>query len=136
MAAVFPGLNFFSLIPQLRLLDGFIYLPSRNGVCFLSTDTKTALADLLGINHFGFDDSATSESANETRTSAHHRWFAALGLDAYASPVEVKKMYRVLARKYHPDRHRNENVAAQVAAEERMKEINEAYREICRSFAA
>lgn len=136
MAAAFAGLNLFRLIPQLRLLDGFIYLPSTNGVCLLSTEMKAALIDLLNIDQFAFDDSATSERPEKPYASEEERWYSVLGLDVYASIVEVKKMYRILARKYHPDRHRNEDVATQIAAEERMKEINEAYRNICRSFAA
>ena len=45
-----------------------------------------------------------------------------LGVSPQASDDEVKKAYRALAKKYHPDVN---NSSAQ--AEERMKEINEAY---------
>jgi len=42
-----------------------------------------------------------------------------------ASDDEVKKAYRELARKYHPDNYQNNPLAD--LAEEKMKEINEAY---------
>lgn len=45
-----------------------------------------------------------------------------------ASDEEVKKAYRNLARKYHPDNYHDNPLAD--LAQERMKEINEAYEEI------
>ncbi len=52
-----------------------------------------------------------------------------LGIPRTASDDEIKKAYRTLARKYHPDNFAGS--AAQAAgAEEKMKEINAAYEEI------
>lgn len=51
-----------------------------------------------------------------------------LGIDQNASDEEVKKAYRDLARKYHPDNYQNNPLAD--LAEEKMKEVNEAYDEI------
>ncbi len=48
-------------------------------------------------------------------------YYKILGVDKTASVDEVKKAYRKLARKYHPDVNPNDKVA-----EERFKEINEA----------
>ncbi len=48
-----------------------------------------------------------------------------LGIDRTATDEEVKKAYRELARKYHPDNYMNTPLAD--LAEEKMKEINEAY---------
>ena len=49
-------------------------------------------------------------------------------VDANASDEEIKKAYRELARKYHPDNYQNNPLAD--LAEEKMKEINEAYETI------
>ena len=54
--------------------------------------------------------------------------YSVLGLDSRASDEEVKKAYRELARKYHPDNYQNNPLAD--LAEEKMKEINEAYEAI------
>ncbi len=51
--------------------------------------------------------------------------YKVLGVDPNASDEEVKKAYRELARKYHPDNYQNNPLAD--LAEEKMKEVNEAY---------
>ena len=48
-----------------------------------------------------------------------------LGISRDATDDEVKKAYRELARKYHPDNYINNPLSDLV--EEKMKEINEAY---------
>src|SRR5580765_2172926 len=49
-------------------------------------------------------------------------YYAALGVPRTASDAEIKKAFRKLAREYHPDVAKNKK-----HAEERFKEINEAY---------
>ena len=49
-------------------------------------------------------------------------YYEVLGVDKNASPDEIKKAYRTLAKKYHPDL--NDHSAE---AEEKFKEVNEAY---------
>lgn len=51
--------------------------------------------------------------------------YSVLGVNQNASDDEIKKAYRELARKYHPDNYQNNPLAD--LAEEKMKEINEAY---------
>ena len=48
-------------------------------------------------------------------------YYKILGVDRDISQAELKKSYRKLARKYHPDVSKENN------AEERFKEVNEAY---------
>lgn len=48
-------------------------------------------------------------------------YYRTLGVARAASPDEIKKSYRALARKFHPD------VSKEPNAEARMKEVNEAY---------
>ena len=51
-----------------------------------------------------------------------------LGVPPTATDEEVKKAYRELARKYHPDKYANTDLAD--LASEKMKEINAAYEQI------
>lgn len=51
-----------------------------------------------------------------------------LGVSESASDDEIKKAYRELARKYHPDNYHDNPLAD--LAQEKMKEINAAYEEI------
>ena len=49
-------------------------------------------------------------------------YYATLGVDKKASPEEIKKAYRKLARDHHPDRNPDD-----AKAEARFKEISQAY---------
>jgi curved DNA-binding protein len=49
-------------------------------------------------------------------------YYAVLGIDKTASQNDIKKAFRKLARKFHPDVNPNDPTA-----EERFKEVNEAY---------
>lgn len=60
--------------------------------------------------------------------------YQVLGVSPGASDDEVKKAYRELAKKYHPDAYAN-NPLADLAAE-KMKEINEAYDTITKQRAS
>ena len=51
--------------------------------------------------------------------------YSVLGVSRSATDDELKKAYRDLARKYHPDNYAGTDLAD--VAEEKMKEINEAY---------
>jgi len=49
-------------------------------------------------------------------------YYKTLGVDKQSSAAEIKKKYRKLALKYHPDQNQGDK-----AAEQKFKEINEAY---------
>ncbi len=52
---------------------------------------------------------------------AKRDYYEVLGIDKGASDAEIKKAYRKMAKKYHPD------INKEAGAEEKFKEINEAY---------
>ena len=49
-------------------------------------------------------------------------YYTVLGVQRNATPEEIKKAYRKLAVKYHPDKNQGKK-----EAEEKFKQINEAY---------
>lgn len=51
-----------------------------------------------------------------------NNYYSILGLEKSASITQVKKAYRSLAHKYHPDKHKGDNYFESI-----FKEINEAY---------
>ena len=57
-----------------------------------------------------------------------------LGVSPQATDDEVKAAYRALARKYHPDKYRDTDLAEM--ATEKMKEVNAAYEDIQKMRAA
>ena len=54
--------------------------------------------------------------------------YQVLGVSRSASDDEIKKAYRTLSRKYHPDANINNPNKAQ--AEEKFKEVQQAYQQI------
>ena len=54
-------------------------------------------------------------------------YYDLLGVEKTASEAEIKKAYRKLAMKYHPDRFANASETEKKEAEEKFKEVNEAY---------
>ncbi|MBO5648466.1 MAG: J domain-containing protein [Clostridia bacterium] len=60
--------------------------------------------------------------------------YKVLGVTRDAKDEDIKKAYRTLARKYHPDNYAGSDLAD--LASEKMKEINEAYDQIQKERAA
>lgn len=54
-------------------------------------------------------------------------YYDILGVNRNASDEEIKKAWKTLAMRYHPDRQAGKSPAEKADAEKHMKEINEAY---------
>lgn len=53
--------------------------------------------------------------------------YKVLGLTSLASREEVVAAYRALAQRYHPDRHTDSSESTRREAEQRMRELNQAF---------
>jgi len=76
-----------------------------------------------------------SSQGNQTRAQSDKRFsrsdpYEVLGIRRDASIDEIKKAYRNLAAKYHPDKVDHLGDEFRVLAEQRFKEIQEAYQEL------
>lgn len=58
---------------------------------------------------------------------AKRDYYEVLGVDKNASEDDIKKAFKKAAMKYHPDRFANASDAERKEAEEKFKEVNEAY---------
>ena len=61
---------------------------------------------------------------------AKRDYYEVLGVAKDASDAEIKKAYRKAAMKYHPDKFSNASDKEKKEAEEKFKEVNEAYQVI------
>ncbi|MEW2920810.1 TerB family tellurite resistance protein [Muricauda sp. ANG21] len=82
------------------------------------------IAGYLRVGRYDFD-SIMAMFIKSADTS-----YKILEIDKNATDEEVKKAYRNMAKKYHPDRVVTENEAIKKGAEEKFKEVQKAYETI------
>jgi len=66
------------------------------------------------------------EAEKAQKLAERKQYYDILGISKSASDPEVRRAYRELARKFHPDKASTEGITAE-AAHERFTEISEAY---------
>lgn len=75
-----------------------------------------------------FDDAGSgSRTSQENIPPQSKNYYEILGLEKDATQEQIKKAYRDLAKKYHPDRYADLASDLRDQAEQRFKEINEAF---------
>ncbi len=72
-------------------------------------------------DNYSNNDSYTNNATNAYKT---------LGISPDATNAEVKEAYRTLVKKYHPDKYATQGADAQAQAEQKFKEVQEAYETI------
>ncbi|HIP39931.1 MAG TPA: J domain-containing protein [Desulfocapsa sulfexigens] len=123
----------FAYEPRLILLE-LIYqiLYTKSQVSDAELKLARDIADYLQIQDY---DKRTIEAkykyGNQQQTAGSQgeeaKYYAVLGLERGADKDAIKKAYRKLSMKYHPDKVRHLGEEFRVVAEEKMKEINAAY---------
>ena len=69
----------------------------------------------------------------QTAAASEERYYSILGLQSGAGADEIKKAYRKLSMQYHPDKVGHLGEEFRQVAEEKMKELNEAYNHLKRN---
>lgn len=70
----------------------------------------------------------------QTAAASEERYYSILGLQSGAGADEIKKAYRKLSMQYHPDKVGHLGEEFRQVAEEKMKELNEAYNHLKKKF--
>lgn len=110
--------------------DGEFHQTELNMLRLIAQYLGISQSDYTSIyeRHVGNGDSGYSSNSRNTRTSGYSKDpYKVLGVDSTATDDEVRKAYRKMAMKYHPDRVAGMSEEMQRNAAEQMKEINRAY---------
>ena len=107
---------------RLQLLHFLFGIAQADGQ--VSTAEINKLGELAGYLRIGRHD---FESIKAMFVKSADNAYKILEIEKGATDEEVKKAYRKMAKKYHPDRVITENEAIKKGAEEKFKEVQKAY---------
>lgn len=99
--------------------DGFVSNQETEVIHTISSSMGIVESDFASIKAMFVREESVSQNA-----------YTILGIDPSASDEEVKKAYREMAKKNHPDLVSNLGEEVRQAAEKKFQEINEAYETI------
>ena len=94
-------------------------------------DTIKKIATYMNINPYDFESIKSMIVAKGSSDS--EKWYKILGITKNATNVEVKKAYRKMAVKYHPDKLIGVSEDIKNLAEEKFLAVKEAYEQIMKS---
>ena len=110
--------------------DGDFQQSELNMLRLISQYLGISQSDYTSIHerHTGFGGTGYNSGSNgSARTSYNKDPYKVLGINSNASDDDVRKAYRKMAMKYHPDRVAGMSEELQRNAADQMKEINQAY---------
>lgn len=117
--------RFMDYSSKLQLLHYLFGIASADGMTHESEiDVISTISKYMGIASSDFQ-SIKAMFVQETDSA-----YKILGIDANATDEEVKRAYREMAKKYHPDKVAYLGDDVRKAAEQKLQEVNEAYDKI------
>ncbi len=132
----------FAYEPRLILLE-LIYqiVYTKDPVPQNELEKARQIATFLEISQYDLRTIEAKYTYHRQRQAAEARvndaqYYAVLGLEPGADIEAIKKSYRQLSMKYHPDKVSHLGEEFQQIAEEKMKEINSAYDFFKRKYGA
>lgn len=118
-------LQIIHIMYGIAMADGVVTQSERNLVFRIGYAIGLTTADIESLFSTYNDFSSDNETANIDAA------YKILEVDANASDDEVKKAYRNMVKKYHPDRVAQLGEAAQKEATNKFRKVQEAYEKIC-----
>ncbi|MDD3288627.1 MAG: TerB family tellurite resistance protein [Alphaproteobacteria bacterium] len=125
-----------------EILSGLFTIAASDSLGVAISGAETAfLARVASIFGFSVDDfvriaarSGVRLPSGRGRPAGGNPNYAVLGLPENASPADIKKTYRALMRKHHPDKLVAQGLPPELVSQatEKIKRINSAYEEICK----
>lgn len=131
---------------RLQLFHYLVSLGACDGLLQREVDILETIATYIGLSKGEVDSifaqfrygsggnggySGTGSYGNNSTTNSENN-YKILGITPNATNDEVKKAYRKMAVKYHPDKVATLGEDVQKAAEEKFKVISQAYQAICK----
>ena len=104
---------------------------SDNEIHPKEVETIKKIATYMNINPYDFESIKSMIIANGSSNS--EKWYKILGLTKNAADADVKKAYRKMAVKYHPDKLIGVSEDIKNLAEEKFMAVKEAYDKIMKS---
>lgn len=110
---------------RLQLLHFLFGIAQADGTVRASEANK--IQEIAGYLRVSFRD---FESIKAMFVKSADTAYKILEIEKTATEDQIKKAYRTMAKKYHPDRVNTENEAIKKGAEEKFKEVQKAYETI------
>ncbi len=109
---------------RLQLFQYLVQLAQCDGMVQSELDVLDSIASAIGLSNIDRDS-----LLNMYRQSADSA-YKVLGIEPTATDDEVRKAYKKMALKYHPDKVATLGEDVQKAAEEKFKKVQQAYEQI------
>jgi DnaJ like chaperone protein len=94
-------------------------------------DVIAKIAHYLNVNNNDFN---SIKAMYDDKITANEKWYAILDLDTKATEADVKKSYRKMAMKYHPDKLQGVSKEIIELAEEKFLQVQDAYEHIMKQY--
>ena len=111
---------------RLQLFHYLVALAACDGLHQRETDILETIATSIGLSK------SDADSIFAQFRPSNDSYYKILEITSDATNEEVKKAYRKMAVKYHPDKVATLGPDVQKAAEEKFKEVQQAYEAICK----